>query len=105
MAAAHPGAQIARRFFDIHDGIKDRRFEDPDRDLQFRRILLDQLPVLRIIPGIHHQECEFKRELVMALQLLEELRHQHGVLPAGDADRHVIARCKQFVGINCFCKW
>ena len=40
----------------------------------------------------------------MALQLLKELGHEHGVLPAGDADGDAIIRLHELIGLDGLCK-
>ena len=67
-------------------------------------IILNNLSVLRAVAWVHHQKYHFKREFVMALQLLKKLRHQHGVLTTRDTDCHFIPFLDQLIFADCFRK-
>lgn len=97
VAAAHAGADVARGLRDVVDGVEDIRFEDRKRDAEEIRVSLDDLPVRLIVARVHAEEHELERDLVMALQLLKELRHEHRVLAAGDADRDAVARLDELI--------
>ena len=97
VATAHAGADIARGLRDVVDGVEDVRFEDRERDAEEIRVSLDDLAVCLIVARVHAQEHELERDLVMALQFLEELRHEHRVLAAGDADRDAITRLDELI--------
>ena len=94
---SHPRAQITRRFTDVVDRIEDLCFKDFERHTEHFGIAFDERPVEFIVAGVHAEEYEFKVEFVMALELLKELRHEHGVLTAGNADGDLVAGLHQFV--------
>ena len=60
--------------------------------MQQRGVALDFLAVDFVIAGIHDEVDQLKRHLAVALQLLQKLCHQHGVLTAGNADGDLIPR-------------
>ena len=92
IAPPHPRAEIARRFFHVVDRVKNVGFKDLDRDMEPPRVFLDDLAVGRTVARVHHDKAQLKREFIVQLQFLKKLRHQHGVLTAGDADRDAVAR-------------
>lgn len=91
ISPSHSRAEIAGGFFYMKDGIEDRRVEDRYRNSKESAVLFDQRPVLRKVSGIHTEEGQFEGELIMTLDLLKELGHEHGVLASGDTDRNVIS--------------
>ena len=97
VAAAHAGADVARGLRDVVDGVEDIRFEDRERDAEKIRVPLDDLAVRLVVARVHAEEHELERDLIMALQLLEELRHEHRVLTAGDAHRNAVARLDELI--------
>ena len=97
VAAAHAGTDIARGLRDVVDGVEDIRFEDRERDAEEIRVPLDDLAVRLVVARVHAEEHELERDLIMALQLLEELRHEHRVLAAGDAHRNAVARLDELI--------
>ena len=104
VAPAHPGAQVAGRFFDVIDSVKDLRIKKGDRDIQELRVILDDPAILLVVAGIHAQEDQLKGEFVMPFEFLEQLGHQHGVLAAGNADRDLIAFLHQLIADDCLGK-
>ena len=97
VAAAHAGADVARGLRDVVDGVEDVRFEDCERDAEEIRVPLDDLAVRLVVARVHAEEHELERDLIMALQLLEELRHEHRVLAAGDAHRDAVTRLDELI--------
>ena len=97
VAAAHAGADVARGLRDVVNGVEDVRFEDRERDAEEIRVSLDDLTVRLIIARVHAQEHELERDLIVALQLLKELRHEHRVLTTGDADRDAVTRLDELI--------
>ena len=71
VAAPHARAEIAGRFFDVVDRAKDIRLENLRRDAKFPQIILDDLPVRGAVARVHDEKLDFKRELVVKLQLLK----------------------------------
>ena len=97
ISPSHSRTEIARGFFNMKDGVEDRRVEDRDRNPEDAAVFFDQRPVFRKIPGIHTQKRQFEGKLVMPLDLLKELGHQHGILAAGDTDGDVVSLLDQSI--------
>ena len=91
ITAAHAGAEIAGGLFDGVDGVKNAGLAEFDGNSQKLRVLFDQFPVLGQVSRIHAEKNQGEGKFVVALQLLEEFGHQHGVLSAGDADGDAVA--------------
>ena len=91
VAAAHLGAKVARRLLHMEDRLENVRREEGQRHMEELRVLLDDAAVHLVVAGVHAEEDELKRELVVALEVLEELRHEHRVLAARDADGNLVA--------------
>ena len=104
MAAAHARTQIARRFFNVHNGIKNVRRKRCQRNAEGTGVFFKQRAVLVRVPGIHGQKNKFKRELAVTLHLLKELGHQHGVLAAGNTYGNLVVRLQQFISNDRFGK-
>ena len=100
ISPAHTCAQIARRLLDLIDGIEDIGLEDGDGYTEHGGIALDELPVDIAVSRIHHEKYQLERELAVPLQLLKELRHQHGVFAAGDAYRDLVALAQQLIAVD-----
>ena len=97
ISPSHSRTEIARGFFNMKDGVEDRRVEDRDRNPKDPAVFFDQRPVFRKVPGIHTQKRQLEGKLIMPLDLLEEFGHQHGILAAGDTDGDVISLLDQSV--------
>ena len=104
VAAAHAGAEIARGFVDVVDGIEDLCLENGGRDAEHAGVFLDDLPVGCIIARIHDEIDDLEREFIVALQLLKQLCHEHGVLAAGDTDCDLIVFLDQLIVADRLCK-
>ena len=91
IAAAHARAQIAGGFFDFIDRVKNLRLEDGQRNAEKLCVALDERAVRVAVTRVHDQKDQFEGNFIAALELLKELRHQHGVFAAGDADRDFVA--------------
>ena len=102
IAAAHTGAQIAGGFFDGVDGIEDIGVADFDGNTEKLRVLFDELSVFRKIARVHTQKDQGKGKLVVALELLKEFGHQHGILAAGNTDRDPVAFLYELVLYDSF---
>ncbi len=100
VAAAHPGTEVAGRFFNLIDGIKNVRFEDCDRNSEHFGVFFDYHTVDIAVTRIHHQKGELEGIFIVALELLEKLGHQHGILAAGNADSDVVTLLEQIVGVD-----
>ena len=86
VSPAHAGAEIAGGFGHLVHNVEDIRMKNRDRDAQGLRVGFDKQPVQLIVSRIHDQENQLEGEFPVPLQLLKELRHQHGVLAPGNAD-------------------
>ena len=65
MPSSHSRAQIARGLIHMENCLKNIRFVNCNRNIQFSCILLDHLAVFRAVSRIHHQKFHIKREFVM----------------------------------------
>ena len=86
VATAHSRTEIAGVSVDPGYHIKDICFENGERDPENPGIVLDDLPVVGVITGVHHQENQLKGNRAVFLDLLHELGQKHGILAAGDTD-------------------
>ena len=86
VSPAHAGAEIAGGFGHLVHNVEDIRMKNRDRDAQGLGVGFDKQPVQLIVSRIHDQENQLEGEFPVPLQLLKELRHQHGVLSSGNAD-------------------
>ena len=77
--------------------IEDVRFEYADGDIQLFGVFLDHLPVGGAVAGIHHEKLKLEGHPAVAVQLLKELGHQHGILAAGNAHGDAVAALHQLV--------
>ena len=100
VAAAHAGAEVARRLITVVGDIKDVRLKYCDGNVQQRGVALDLLAVDFIIAGVHDEVDELKRNLAVALQFLQELGHKHRILAAGDADGDLVPGLDQLVPLD-----
>ena len=91
-AAAHSGAQITRRLFDFIHRVEDRDIKNGDRYAHHAGVALDHQAIQLIIPRIHDEEYQLERKLIMALEFLKELCHQHTVLAARNTHGDLIPR-------------
>ena len=91
MAAAHPGAHIARILLHIRHHIEDAHLKDPDRDADEGGIVDNALAIALVVAGIHDDVFDLEGELAVALETLDAFRHHHGVLAAGDTDSDLVA--------------
>ncbi len=99
VAAAHPGAEVTGVFVGVVGYGKDVALKNRYRDVQQFGIALDLLAVDLVIAGVHDQKYQFKGHIAVALQLLHELRHKHGILAAGNAYGNAVAGLHQFVAL------
>ena len=100
MAAAHAGAEVAGRFFTVIGNIKNVGFKYCDGDMQQGGVALDLLAVDLVVAGVHHQIDQLERHFAVALQLLQQLGHQHGILAAGNADGNLVPCLDQLVPLD-----
>ena len=99
-APAHPGAEVAGVPVHRDGDIEDIALKDGDGDPELFGVGLDEGPVLRVVAGVHHQEHQLEGLLRVALELLHELREEHGVLPAGDADGDPVPGGDELVALH-----
>ena len=100
VAAAHPGAQIAGVLVGAVGHGEDVAFKNRHRNVQKFCVTFDLLAVDLVVSGVHHQKYQLKRHIAVALQLLHELCHQHGVLAAGNAHGDAVALLHQLVALD-----
>ncbi len=96
----HLRAEVARRFLLLVRNVENVRLENGDRNVEKLRVRFDLLPVDRVVAGIHHEIHEVERDFAVPLQHLHELRHQHGVLAAGDADCYLVPRFDELIPLH-----
>ena len=80
ITTSHSRTKITGIILNFCHCIKNITFKNRKRNSQKLCIILNNLPVIRIIARIHYQKHQFKMNLPMTLQLLKQLRHQHRVL-------------------------
>ena len=100
IASSHAGTQITGIAVNFCHNIENIALEDGQRNIQKLCIILDNLPIVLIVTWIHHQKYKLKREFSMSLQLLHELRHEHGILSAGDADCDLVPLLDQIIFLD-----
>ena len=94
-APAHPRAEVAGvPVGDLRHG-EDVRFKELQGDLQPRGVLLQLFAVCRAVSGVHGEKGQLERHRGKAAEHPQQHRQQHGVLPAGDADRDPVPRLDQ----------
>ena len=105
MPSSHSRTQIARGLIYMEDCLKNIRFVNCNRNIQFSCVLFDHLAVFRAVSRIHHQEFHIKRKLVVQFQLLKQFCHQHRIFSTGDTDCDTVPFFNQFILIDGFCKF
>ena len=87
---AHLGAQVAGGILHMEHRFEDFRGKEGEGHLEQFGVFLDDLPVHGIVPRIHAQEHQVEGNLVVALQVLEQLGHKHGILASGNAHGNLV---------------
>ena len=100
MATAHPGTKVAGRFIAVVCHIKDVCFKHRDGNMQQCGVALDLLAVDFVIAGVHDEIDQLKRNLAVALQLLQKLGHDHRILTAGNTDGDLVPRLDQLIPLD-----
>ena len=100
VAAAHPGAEVAGVLVSVVGHGKDVALENGHRDVQQLGVGLDLLAIDLVVAGVHDQKHQLKGHVAVALQLLHELGHQHGVLAAGNAHGNAVTGLHQLVALD-----
>lgn len=100
IAAAHACAEVAGVVIGAVGDIKYVGFKNRNRHIQHRGIFFDLPAVDFAVAGIHDQKNRFKMHLAVTLKLLHQLRQQHGILSAGDADRDFIPLLNQLIPLD-----
>ena len=100
MTATHSCTKITWRFFDIVHCLKNLRFKNSNRHPHDPCIIFNELSINLTVTRIHDKENKLKWKLIVPLQFLEQLRHQHRVLAAGNADRNLVSGLNQIIGID-----
>jgi len=89
--AAHLGANVAGGTFGVVCHVENVRLENSDGDFQELRVAFDFLAVDFVVTGVHHQVFHVEFHVAVAVKHLDELRHEHGILAARDADGDFVA--------------
>ena len=105
MTAAHPRAQITRIFLRLIGNRKNIGLKNGNRNVQQFGIALNLLPIDFVVSRIHDKIYHIKRYFAVAVQLLNQLCHQHGILSTGDTDGNFIARLNQVIISNGVGEW
>ena len=105
MSSAHSRTEIARRLLHVKYRFKNVGFKDCDRNIQFLRIIFNNLAILRAVSRIHYKKLHFKIKLVVYFQFLKTFRHQHRIFSTGNTDCNLISRFYQFIRVDRFCKF
>ena len=100
VSPAHPGAEVTGVLVGVVGDRKNIALKNGHRDVQQLRVGFDLLAVDLVVAGIHDQKHQFKRNIAVALQFLQELGHQHGVFAAGDAHGDAVAGLHQFIALD-----
>ena len=100
ITTSHSRTKITGIILNFCHCIKNITFKNRKRNSQKLCIILNNLPVIRIIARIHYQKHQFKMNLPMALQLLKQLRHQHRVLTTWNTDSNLIPLLNQLILIQ-----
>ena len=100
VAAAHPGAEVAGVLVGVVGHGKDVALENGHRDVQQLGVGFDLLAIDLVVAGVHDQKHQLKGHVAVALQLLHELCHEHGVLAAGNAHGNAVAGLHQLVALH-----
>ena len=104
VSAAHSRAEVAGIILHIIHGIENVRFKHCYRNVHHSCVCLDYCAVLAAVAGIHDQEHKLEIKFAVALYLLEQLRHQHGILAAGNTHGYLVTRLEQLVLVKSLCK-
>ena len=104
VSPSHSRAEIAGGFFYVVDRVENGRVKYCHGYAEYAAVFLDQSAVARKVARIHADKGQGEGKLVVPLDLLEELGHEHGVLAAGNADRNVVAFFDQLILDDCFFK-
>ena len=100
VAAAHLGANVAGGSFGVVRHVENVRLENGDGNFQKFRIAFDFLAVDFVVAGVHHQVFHVEFHVAMAVEHLDELRHEHGILAAGNADGDFVAFFDELVVLD-----
>ena len=100
VAAAHLGANVAGGTFGVVRHVENVRLENGDGDFQELRVAFDFLAVDFVVTGVHHQVFHVEFHVAVAVKHLDELRHEHGILAARDADGDFVALFDELVVLD-----
>ena len=90
--AAHTRAYIAGRLFDIEHVFENVRFENGYGYIHRLGVFLYHSTVFSAVTGVHYEKSELERNFVVPFELLKELCHQEGILPARHTHGDFIVR-------------
>ena len=100
VAAAHLGANVAGGTFGVVRHVENVRLENGDGNFQKLRIAFDFLAVDFVVTGVHYQVFHVEFHVAVAVEHLDELRHEHGILAARDADGDFVAFFDELVVLD-----
>ena len=100
VAPPHPGAEVAGVLLcPVGDG-ENIRLEHVDGDIQHGGVFLDPPAVLRAVARVHHQIGQLEGKIAVALEQAHQQGQEHRILPAGNADGHMVARGKELIPLD-----
>ena len=105
VAAAHLGANVAGGTFGVVCHVENVRLENGDGNFQELRVAFDFLAVDFVVTGVHHQVFHVEFHVAVAVKHLDELRHEHGILAARDADGDFVAFFDELVVLDGGNEW
>ena len=97
---AHSGTEIAGRFFGAVGHLENIRFKDRDGNVKQSGVVFNFLSVDGVIARVHYQKHQVKGDVTVAVKLLHQLGHQHGILAAGDTHSNFVSGLDQPVLFN-----
>ena len=100
VAATHLGANVAGGTFGVVCHVENVRLENSDGDFQEFCVAFDFLSVDFVVAGVHHQVFHVEFHVAVAVKHLDELRHEHGILAARDADGDFVAFFDELVVLD-----
>lgn len=100
VAAAHLCANVAGGTFRVVRHVENVRLENGDGNFQELRVAFDFLAVDFVVTGVHHQVFHVEFHVAVAVKHLDELRHEHGILAARDADGDFVALFDELVVLD-----
>lgn len=105
VATTHLGADVAGGTFGVVRHVENVRLENGDGNFQELCVAFDFLAVDFVVTGVHHQVFHVEFHVAVAVKHLDELRHEHGILAARDADGDFVAFFDELVVLDGGNEW